>query len=326
MDYIIKTDKLKKVFNFKQKGKSKKVEAVKGVSLSVKDGEIYGFLGPNGAGKTTTLRMLVTLLKPTSGHAQVVGYDLTKDSQEIRQNIGYVSQSGGTDLYSNAYSDLILQARLFGMDKKGSTIRANELVKKFDMESFADRKVSSYSGGQKRRLDLALGIAHKPKLLFLDEPTIGLDPQSRAHIWNEILKLRDDGMTVFFTTHYLDEADKYCDRLSIIDYGEIVAEGTVDELKSKISGDIITIGFRENIDNIYPRVEELVKAQPFTRGLTKAEKYIQIYVDGGDKVLPLIFRIFEDEKMHIETIELSKPTLDDVFLKQTGHSLRETNE
>src|SRR5262245_48129439 len=241
---IIETNKLRKTFKVRQ-GKDKQtntVEEVKGIDLQVSEGEIFGFLGPNGAGKTTTLRMLTTLIPPTDGEACVAGYDLRRESGQVRRRIGYVSQAGGTDATATGRENLMLQAQLYGLSRAEAEQRTNTLLAALELESFADRISSAYSGGQRRRLDLALGMVHGPELLFLDEPNTDLDPQSRDHLREEVRKLRAGGATIFLTTHYLEEADALADRLAIIDDGLIVAEGTPDALKQQIAGDVVTLG------------------------------------------------------------------------------------
>ncbi|GAB3946014.1 hypothetical protein GCM10027614_38740 [Micromonospora vulcania] len=200
------------------------MDAVRGVNLEVAEGEIFGFLGPNGAGKTTTLRMLATLIEPDGGDATIAGADLRKDPAEVRRRIGYVPQGGSTWDESTAREELVLHARMYGIGKADAQRRAARALDAFQLTEYADRKCKTYSGGQRRRVEIALGIIHEPKIVFLDEPTTGLDPQSRAHMWDEIRRLRSDGMTVFITTHYLDEADALCDRIAIMDNGEVVAE------------------------------------------------------------------------------------------------------
>src|SRR6266567_4162459 len=237
------------------------VEAVRGVDLEVGAGEIYGFLGPNGAGKTTTLRMLSTLLPPSGGQARVAGADLAREPAKVRERIGYVGQRGGSDTQITGRAELIFQCRLFGMSSTAARARAAELIGSLELESCADRRSGTYSGGQRRRLDIGIGLAHKPKVLFLDEPTTGLDPQSRAHLWDEIRLLRSGGTTVFLTTHYLDEADALCERLAIIDHGRIVAEGTPDDLKREIAGDCVSLGVTSDPSAAL----ELLRRQPFTR-------------------------------------------------------------
>src|SRR6186713_2376117 len=240
MTLMIETHDLRRTF--KTRGKAADVEAVRGVDLEVEDGAIFGFLGPNGAGKTTTLRMLATLLTPTSGTAIVAGADLTRDPSEVRQRIGYVPQGGSTDPAETGRGELVIQGRLYGMSAAAAKTRAAEVLAALDLEGAADRATGTYSGGMRRRLDVGLGIVHRPAVLFLDEPTTGLDPQARARMWDEIRALRERGTTVFLTTHYLDEADALADRLAIIDHGEIVAEGTADALKRQVAGDVITLG------------------------------------------------------------------------------------
>src|SRR3982751_3230947 len=239
---MIETRGLRKSFMSRQGREKKTVEAVRGVDLDVAEGEIFGFLGPNGAAKTTTLRMLATLIEPDGGTATVAGADLRRSPGEVRRRIGYVAQGGSTWDDSTAREELVHQARLYGIGKGDAAARAQRVLDAFQLSEYADRKCKTYSGGQRRRVDIALGIIHDPKLVFLDEPTSGLDPQSRAHMWDEIRRLRAEGMTVFITTHYLDEADALCDRLSIMDYGEVVASGTPDALKREISGDVLRVG------------------------------------------------------------------------------------
>ena len=322
---IIETRDLRKSFKSRQgKGKPQEVEAVKGVSMTVAKGEIFGFLGPNGAGKTTTLRMLSTLLPPTSGEAKVVGFDLLRQPGNIRQRIGYVSQAGGTDQHSTARENLLLQAQLYGFDSKTAQARANELIQALQLDTFADRSAKTYSGGQRRRLDVALGIVHKPELLFLDEPTTGLDPQSRAHLWEEVRKLRENGTTVFLTTHYLDEADALADRLAIMDGGKIVAEGTPNSLKQQIAGDVVTLGvIAQNGEK--KKAFHLLQGQNYVREIHDGEDAFQLYVERGEETLPAILHLMDDAGLKVSKVSLARPTLDDVFLRQTGRSLRETS-
>jgi len=225
----IEVSGLKKTF----KAKTGTVEAVRGICLSVKAGEDLGFLGPHGAGKTTCQRMLTTLLPIDGGAAVIAGYDAAKKPDEVRRHIGYVSQLGGADLNATGYENLMLAARLYGVKKSAAKEKINELAEVFELKDFLSRFVKTYSGGQKRRLEIALGMIHEPEILFLDEPTAGLDPQNRANLWEHIRKLKAGGMTVFLTTHYLEEADSLADRLAIMDFGKIIASGTPDELKQR---------------------------------------------------------------------------------------------
>jgi len=321
---IIETHNLRKTFQTHQ-GKDRKVqtvEAVKGVNLRVHEGEIFGFLGPNGAGKTTTLRMLTTLILPTDGQARVAGHDLLKESARVRERIGYVSQAGGTDTSATGRENLLLQAQLYGMSRRDAEQRTNELLAALELDSFADRQARTYSGGQRRRLDLALGMVHRPKLLFLDEPTTGLDPQSRARLWEEVRKLRIAGTTIFLTTHYLEEADALADRLAIIDDGHIVVEGTPDSLKRQIAGDVVTLGL-ETHNGQFQQAQNLLRQQPFVRELHPGDGQLQLYVERGEESLPAILRLLDGAGLSVRTVALARPTLDDVFLRQTGHSLRD---
>ncbi len=318
MTTMVATSQLKKSFRSRQG----LVEAVKGVDLRVEQGEIFGFLGPNGAGKTTTMRMLTTLLPPSGGTAQVVGHDLAREPNQVREQIGYVSQAGGVEEAATGRENLVLQGRLYRQSKALAKERAATLLTALQLDTIADRPASTYSGGQRRRLDIALGLVHQPPLLFLDEPTTGLDPQSRARLWGEVRNFREAGMTIFLTTHYLDEADALCDRLAIIDDGRIVAEGTPTALKREIAGDVVTLGFAtENGEG--EQAQAILLAQPFVRELSPTADGLRLYVEQGEEALPQILRLLDQVGITLKTIALARPTLDDVFLKQTGHSLRE---
>ena len=301
------------------KGRKTVVKAVRGVDLQIGAGEIFGFLGPNGAGKTTTLRMLATLLTPTSGEATIAGADLRREPRAVRERIGYVPQGGSTDPAETGRGELVIQGRLYGMSASDAKARAAEVLAKLDLESAADRTTSTYSGGMKRRLDVGLGIVHRPAVLFLDEPTTGLDPQARARMWDEIRALRERGTTVFLTTHYLEEADALADRLAIIDHGRIVAEGTADELKRQVAGDVITLG----VNGATEHVLETVRMQPFVREASSEEGSVRLYVDRGEEAVPQLLRILDGAGLAPSSIALHRPSLDDVFLRQTGRSLRD---
>jgi ABC-2 type transport system ATP-binding protein len=237
----------------------------------------------------------------------------------VRERIGYVGQRGGSDSQITGRSELIFQCRLFGMSSRAAKERSAELIASLELESCADRKAGTYSGGQRRRLDIAIGLAHRPEVLFLDEPTTGLDPQSRAHLWDEIRLLRTTGTTVFLTTHYLDEADALCERLAIIDHGQIVAEGTPDDLKREISGDCVSLGVTGDPQTAL----ELLKTRAFTREASIEDGTIRLYVDSGELAMPAIFSLLHREGVELRAISLSRPSLDDVFLRHTGRSLRE---
>jgi ABC-2 type transport system ATP-binding protein len=314
---VIETRGLRRSF----KSGKRTVEAVAGVDLAVHQGEIFGFLGPNGAGKTTTLRMLSTLLPPSGGTARVAGCDLLTQSDRVRERIGYVGQAGGADREITGRRELVFQGRLYGLSTEAAKRRAAELIEKLELEVCADRKVGTYSGGQKRRLDIGLGLVHDPQLLFLDEPTTGLDPQSRARVWDEVQQMHERGITVFLTTHYLDEADALCDRIAIIDYGKIVAEGTPEELKRAVAGDVVTIGIASDKQQA---ALDLLRGQPFVREATAEDGFVRLYVDQGEVAMPAILRLLDGSSLQLRTMELHRPSLDDVFLRQTGRSLRET--
>ena len=319
---MIETRGLRKSFRSRAGRETKTVDAVRGVNLDVAEGEIFGFLGPNGAGKTTTLRMLATLIEPDGGQATIAGADLRKDPSGVRRRIGYVPQGGSTWDESSAREELVLQARLYGITKADAHRRAARALDAFQLSEYADRKCKTYSGGQRRRVEIALGIIHEPKIVFLDEPTTGLDPQSRAHMWDEIRRLRTEGMTVFITTHYLDEADALCDRIAIMDHGEIVAEGTPAELKREISGEVVIVGLDAAST---PPAAELLDTEAYVTKLeTVDEGGLRLYVDEGAVAIPQVLRRLDHAGLELRSIELHRPSLDDVFLTKTGRSLRES--
>jgi ABC-2 type transport system ATP-binding protein len=318
VDNVITARELRKSFA----AKGGRVEAVRGVSMDVRPGEIFGFLGPNGAGKTTTLRMLTTLLPIDSGTATVAGLDVAARPRQVRTRIGYVSQLGGADELATGRENLILQGRLYGASRARVAPRAQALIGLLDLAEFADRRVVTYSGGQRRRLDIALGIVHEPPVLFLDEPTTGLDPQSRANLWDHIRALRDQGTTVFLTTHYLEEADVLCDRLMIMDHGQVVAEGTPRTLKQQVAGDAIVIGLRPG-ERGAAEAAAALRDQPYVRELEAADGQLRLYVDDGGTALPELIRLLDAGGIGVRSITVSEPSLDDVFLRQTGRSLRD---
>jgi len=322
VEYIVETKDLKKVF----KSKDRTVNAVNGVNLKIKTGQIYGFLGPNGAGKTTTLRMLATLLPIDEGDATINGVNVKNNAKQVRKHIGYVSQSGGSDDNAIGLDDMILQGRLYGMSRTKSIQRAKELIKLLSLGDFINRKVVTYSGGQRRRLDIAIGIMHAPALLFLDEPTTGLDPQNRANLWGQIRKLRDNGTTIFLTTHYLEEADELSDYISIMDNGKIVAEGTPRELKKRIAGDSIIIKPKIDTNTSLKNINDLLNKQDYIKESKIEDSNMHLYVEDGAKSLPKIFDFLESKKITVESVSLSEPSLDDVFLKETGRSLRDNQK
>jgi ABC-2 type transport system ATP-binding protein len=313
------------------KSRKRTVEAVRGVDLTVGEGEIVGFLGPNGAGKTTTLRMLTTLLKPTAGMATVAGADLLANPLEVRKKIGYVPQAigetmGGTDPSCLVIEELLDQAALYRIGagpKSEARQRAELLIGQLDLTGLEQRLVKTLSGGQRRRLEIALGLVHRPPLVFLDEPTTGLDPQSRSNLWEHITRLRSDlGTTVFLTTHYLEEADVLCDRVFIIDHGVIAAEGTPDELKRRISGDVVTLRVAGG-EHGTGTARKLLADQAIVREVSAADGAIKLTVEHGEQALPALLRVLDAADVTLESINLSRPTLDDVFLTLTGRSLRD---
>jgi ABC-2 type transport system ATP-binding protein len=301
MEYVIEARGLAKSFAG--------AEAVRGVDLTVEAGRIVGFLGPNGAGKTTTLRMLTTLLRPSAGTATVAGRDLAADPSGVRRRIGYVAQGGSTNPACTVLQELLLQARLYRVADPHA--RSRELMERFGL---TDRPVGALSGGQKRRLDIALGIVHTPPLIFLDEPTTGLDPQSRTEVWQHIRRLRDEhGTAVFLTTHYLDEADALCDRILIIDQGKIIGEGTPDDLKRRLSGDIVTV----EIDGDLSAARAALAGLAAVRMVQADGGTLRITVEHGDRILVQLTRALDAAGLEPRSITLTRPTLDDVFLALT---------
>jgi ABC-2 type transport system ATP-binding protein len=324
---MIEVNGLRKSYRTKRRRKVSSVDAVRGVDFAVRRGEIFGFLGPNGAGKSTTLRMLATLLRPDGGDATIAGVDLRRDPALVRKRIGFVAQGSGTNGESTARRDLIQQARMYGFSKSAAKGLAETAIGAFQLEDFADRKISTYSGGQRRRLDVALGVIHSPQVIFLDEPTAGLDPPSRARMWQEVRKLRDDGMTVFLTTHYLDEADALCDRISIIDAGLIVAEGTPSDLKREISGDVVIVDLAASDTAGAPEPATILEAskvlteQPCVESCETIGHTLRLYVDGAATAIPQIMRALSGKQIEPGAIETRRPSLDDVFLAKTGRTL-----
>jgi len=316
-DPMIETHGLARSF----KTKTGPVAAVQGIDFEVRPGQIVGLLGPNGAGKTTTLRMLTTLLRPTTGSATVAGVDLRADPREVRRRIGYVAQIGATPAPGTILGEeLVAQARLQGMSKADATSRLTDLLPRLDLAGFERRALSEMSGGQRRRFDVALGLMHSPMLVFLDEPTTGLDPQSRANLWDHIRSLRDDqGVTIMLSTHYLDEADLLADRLLVMDGGQIVADDTPDALKARVSGDVVCISVDGDLvtaqqvagDALHPRTSVIERDQ------------LVLTVDRGDVAVPPLLRALDVAGVALQSVQIHRPTLDDVFLTMTGRSLRE---
>jgi ABC-2 type transport system ATP-binding protein len=289
------------------------------VDLDVKAGEIVGFLGPNGAGKTTTLRMLTTLLAPTSGSATVAGCDLLRDPAGVRERIGYVPQGGTSNGEAKLREELVLQARLYRIAKAEAGRRADALIGELELDGLGDRRTRTLSGGQRRRLDIAMGLVHQPELVFLDEPSTGLDPQSRANLWQHIRDLRDQrGATVFLTTHYLEEADALCDRILVMDHGRVVAEGTPEELKRQVSGDVVTFEVADAA-----RAAALLDGWDGVRDVGADGVALRLTVDEGDRALPGLLRRLDEGGVGVAAFRVARPSLDDVFLTLTGRSLRD---
>lgn len=298
------------------------VEAVKGVDFDVHQGEILGLLGPNGAGKTTTLRMISTLIDPTSGEATISGADLRTDSQTVRSRIGYVAQGGSTNDDELVIDELVLQARLFGLSKAQAVSNAEELLATLDLEGLGGRKCKQLSGGQRRRVDIALGLIHGPALIYLDEPTTGLDPQSRANLWGHVKGLQERGTTIVLTTHYLDEADFLCDRILVMDHGEIVAQGTPEELKRRISGDVISLEIDQARTDLAIEVAEALLE---VRSKVVELGRVHLTVEHGDAAVVPLLRALDERGIVARSLTVKRPSLDDVFFTVTGRSLREGN-
>jgi ABC-2 type transport system ATP-binding protein len=314
-DDVIVAEGLTKVFN-------KSLVAVDHVNFSVKDGEIYGFLGPNGAGKTTTINMLITVLKPTEGKASVLGFDIVKQANMVRKVIGVVPQEYTADEDLTGYENIILCADLYGIPREVSKKRALELLELVELTNFKDKRVETYSGGMRRRLELACGLINRPKVLFLDEPTLGLDVQTRTATWNYIRRLKKEyGMTLFMTTHYLEEADALCDRISIIDHGKIIVTGTPSELKEGLGGDIITISVKENAD-----VSEIIRGVENVKEVKNEDGAYRIKAEAGEVTAPLIIEALRKKGYTVTKLSLTEPTLNEVYLEYTGKAMRDTEE
>ncbi|HEY1516803.1 MAG TPA: ATP-binding cassette domain-containing protein [Solirubrobacteraceae bacterium] len=317
VDYMVQARGLAKHFPSRAGG----IEAVRGVDIDVEVGEIVGFLGPNGAGKTTTLRMLTTLLTPTAGTATVAGHDLRREPIAVRSRIGYVPQRGSTSPQALVGEELVDHGRLHGLSRATAEDRGRALIAALDLDSTWDRPCGTLSGGQRRRLDIALGLIHEPPLLFMDEPTTGLDPQSRANLWQHVRGLRDGGVTVFLTTHYLDEADALCDRILVIDHGEIVAAGTPAELKREVSGDRVALQLHDPARLGSARtVLERIAGVTVMRG---DGDLLDFSLPDASAALPGVMASLASVGVTLAGIEVRRPTLDDVFLSLTGRELRD---
>lgn len=300
--------------------KKKTVEAVRGLDLDVGPGELVALLGPNGAGKSTTLRMLTTLLAPTAGTAVVAGFDVRTDPREVRKRIGYIGQGNGAGHSQRGRDELISQGRAYGLDRASARSRAAELIDSLGLAAVADRLVSSLSGGQRRRLDIAMGLIHTPPLLFLDEPSTGLDPQNRVNLQEHIRRLHDEhGTTIVLTTHYLDEADQVAERVVVVDHGRLIADDTPARLKSEHVGDRIVLTFASAGD----AVRGADRAAALDGRIDVAGPVVTMSVPEGTHLVPKLLRSFDEVGVAVSAVEVTRPTLDDVFLALTGRSLRE---
>lgn len=305
--------------------RSNTVHAVRGISLDIEDGELVAVLGPNGAGKTTTMRMLTTLLEPTAGTAVVAGHDVVTDSATVRSLIGYVGQGNGAGHMQRAVDELFSQGLIYGLDRRAARRRAGELLEALDLTALADRKVSSLSGGQRRRLDVAMGLVHHPSVLFLDEPSTGLDPHNRANLWEHVLLMRERAarpMTIMLTTHYLDEADSMAGRVVVVDHGEVIADDTADALKSELAGDRVELGTADVAHA--GELAALVDRMPGGRDVRIDGGTVTGRVADGPRALPELLRAADRAGLLVVTAQAHRPTLDDVFLSLTGRTLRES--
>ena len=302
-------------------------EAVKGITFSVQRGEFFGFLGPNGAGKSTTIKMITTLLPLTSGSINVLGYNVATQPNDVRVRIGYAAQEVGIDDELTGRENLMLQGRLYHIENGTLKKRVEELLDIVDLTDDAARPAGSYSGGMRKRLDLATGLVHHPQILFLDEPTTGLDPQTRANLWVYLEKLnKQEKLTIFLTTHYMEEADRLCPRLAIIDHGKIVATGSPDELKTALGGEVITLSFKQNgepHDKMCARATDLLNGVEFVSGADCFDEGINVYAKNGPSAVPQVILALEEHGLPIDKLTLTRPTLDDVFLKFTGRKIRD---
>jgi ABC-2 type transport system ATP-binding protein len=312
---IIQVKNLTKVFNHS-------LTAVDHISFDVKAGEIFGFLGPNGAGKTTTISMLITVLKPTEGKAIILGSDIAKQSLDVRSSIGVVPQEYTADEDLTGYENIVLCADLYGIPRSVSKKRALELLELVELIPFKGKRVQTYSGGMRRRLELACGLINRPKLLFLDEPTLGKDVQTRAATWNYVKMLKKEyGMTLFLTTHYLEEADALCDRIAIIDHGKIVVVGSPTELKDSLGGDIITLSIQGDTN-----ITDLIAGIKHVKEVKKENGSYLIKTESGEATAPLIIEALRDNGHVVTKLALTKPTLNEVYLEYTGKSMRDAEE
>lgn len=311
--YAIQAEQLARTFNGD-------IHAVAGIDLAIEPGQVFGFLGQNGSGKTTTVRMLTTLLRPTGGRASVAGFDVTANGGAVRQRIGVALQEAGLDEVQTGRELLTLHAQLFGMGRRQARARADELLAIVDLTEAADRRVAGYSGGMQRRLDLAAALVHRPEILFLDEPTTGLDPISRESIWRYVAELNRQGMTVFLTTQYLEEADRLAHEVAIMDAGRIVAQGSPEALKASIGTDVVTVRPAGH-DGIIDRAAATLQALEGSPEVRVVDDTVVVYVPEGARAISRVVLLLTEAGIEIVDITLARPTLDDVFLRKTGHHI-----
>ena len=313
--HAIKVDLLSKQFQ--------KFIALDNISFEVEEGEIFGFLGPNGAGKSTTMMILTTLLKPTSGHASVQGFDVVTQGKKVRENIGFVQQEIGVDEYLTGRENLVFQSRISQIPKENVKSRIDEVISLVELEEKQNEAAITYSGGMRKRLDIACGLIHRPRVLFLDEPTVGLDIQTRRKIWEYIRKIHKEfEMTLFVSTHYMEEADKLCDRVGIIDYGKIQVIDTPEIMKNAMGSDMISFSLIDGIakqDELINRIQQI----EFVNQVTRKQGEVTIKSSQCSEVIPKIFQTTSEMNIEIDSLSLNKPTLDDVFISYTGHNLRD---
>lgn len=299
------------------------VKAVDGISFSVSRGEFFGFLGPNGAGKTTTMKILGTLAKKTKGVAKVLGVDVDRDPNFVRSSIGFALQEISLDHLATGRETLVLQGVLYHLSLKEAKMRADELLELFGLADAAHRRVGAYSGGMRRRLDLASALVHKPKLLFLDEPTEGLDPQSRGVIWQYLQNLNREGVTIFLTTHYMEEADRLCNRLAIIDMGKIVVADSPENLKKSVGADTVSLKYDKTKTTIGPEAVSDILGKVGAVDVKTGDSEILVFIPGAAAKIPELLEMLSKKGLKVESIAVSEPSLNDVFLKYTGHQIRD---
>jgi ABC-2 type transport system ATP-binding protein len=297
------------------------VEAVRGISFAVRPGEVFALLGPNGAGKSTTVRILTTLSAPTAGQARVAGLDVVSQPREVRRRIGYVAQVSGVDVNATGRENLTLQGQLFRLSGAALRGRVEELLGLFELATAADRPARTYSGGMQRRLDVAMGLIHRPEVLFLDEPTTGLDPESRAVMWKEVRRLAEGGLTLLLTTHYLEEADQLAQRLAIVDGGRIVAAGTPDELKGQLRGDVVSVELANR--GRTAEAEAVLRVQEGVASVMVDGSRLYAQVGYGARAVPALLAVLEKAGLDVAQVSLTRPSLEEVYLTATGHAYRE---